>query len=364
MKKLLMLLLAIVCVLGLSACTYEATYTIHEDGSVDIEAMPWYSIDDMKQILALEMQWMTSAGQEIDAESQAKIDAINNIQTIDEMVEFIKASDDSGTLMDEIVIKEINGVSYIGDPNEKEKDTYPAEYVAETQDQGFVITPDTFEFSTEGMLNTYSELMGGSGITGEDADAISAMLSSTNFLLTIEMPDEIAFTNGELSKDKKSVFFNINLSTKNQKYYAYTKSSKGIIDLGLEDGAVTKKKSIKVSTPDKLTSLTVNGEKVSGKKIDLSQDGEYTVTAKTKNAEKTITFIKDSTKPVVTGVKNGKTYTGSVTIKFSDELSGIKSAKLGKKKVKSGVKVSKAGTYTLKVTDKAGNKTTVKFTIK
>ena len=38
--------------------------------------------------------------------------------------------------------------------------------------------------------------------------------------------------------------------------------------------------------------------------------------------------------------------------------------KLGKKKVKSGVKVSKAGTYTLKVTDKAGNKTTVKFTIK
>ena len=38
--------------------------------------------------------------------------------------------------------------------------------------------------------------------------------------------------------------------------------------------------------------------------------------------------------------------------------------KLGKKKIKNGAKVTKAGTYTLKVTDKAGNKTTVKFTIK
>lgn len=364
MKKLIMLLLAMVCVLGLSACSYEATYTIHEDGSVDIEAMPWYSMDDMKQILALEMQWMTSAGQEIDAETQAKIDAINNIKTVDELLEFIKAIDDTNTAMDEIEIKEINGVTYLGSPKEKEKETYPAEYVAAIQDQGFVITPDTFEFSTEEILKMYSEQMGGSSFNGDDAEAIQAMLASTNFQLTIEMPEEITYTNGEISTDGKSVFFNISLTSKNQKYYAYTNASKNLIDLGLEDGAVTKKKSIKVSTPDKLTSLTVNGEKISGTKISLSEDGQYTVTAKTKNAEKTITFIKDTKKPVVKGVENGKTYTGPVTIKFSDELSGIKSAKLGKKKVKSGVKVSKAGTYTLKVTDKAGNKTTVKFTIK
>ena len=364
MKILIMLLLAMVCVLGLSACSYEATYTIHEDGSVDIEAMPWYSMDDMKQILAMEMKWMKSAGQEIDAETQAKIDAINNIQTVDELLEFIKAIDDTNTAMDEVEIKEINGVTYLGSPKEKEKETYPAEYIAELQDQGFVITPDTFEFSTEEILKMYSEQIGGSSFSGDDAEAIQAMLASTNFQLTIEMPEEITFTNGELSTDGKSVFFNINLASQNQKYYAYTNASKNLIDLGLEDGAVTKKKSIKVSTPDKLTSLTVNGEKISGTKISLSEDGQYTVTAKTKNAEKTITFIKDTKKPVVKGVENGKTYTGPVTIKFSDKLSGIKSAKLGKKKVKSGVKVSKAGTYTLKVTDKAGNKTTVKFTIK
>ena len=364
MKKLFMLLLAIVCVLGLSACTYEATYTIHEDGSVDIEAMPWYSLDDMKQLLAVEVQWMTSAGAEIDAETQAKIDAVNNIQSMDEIIEYIKSTDETGTAMDEIIIKEINGVSYLGSPNEAQKDTYPAEYVAMIGDQGFTITPDTFEFTTEGMLDTYSKLMGDANVTAEEAESIQAMLASTNFLLTVEMPEEITFTNGELSADKKSVFFNINLATSNQKYYAYTKASKNLVDFGIEDGAITKKKSIKISSVDKISTITVNGKKVSGKKISLKEDGKYTVTVKTKNAEETISFVKDGTKPIVTGVENGETYTGAVTINFSDEISGIKTAKLGKKKIKNGAKVTKAGTYTLKVTDKAGNKTTVKFTIK
>lgn len=72
----------------------------------------------------------------------------------------------------------------------------------------------------------------------------------------------------------------------------------------------------------------------------------------------------DRTKPVVSGVKNGKTYNRAVTIKFSDKDSGIKSAKLNGKNIKSGKKVSRNGSYTLVVTDNAGNKTTVKFKIK
>jgi hypothetical protein len=77
----------------------------------------------------------------------------------------------------------------------------------------------------------------------------------------------------------------------------------------------------------------------------------------------------DNTKPTVSGVKNKKTYTKAVTIKASDKGSGLKSATLNGKKIKvsklkSGYKVSKAGTYTLKVTDKAGNTKTIKFTIK
>lgn len=72
----------------------------------------------------------------------------------------------------------------------------------------------------------------------------------------------------------------------------------------------------------------------------------------------------DKTKPTVSGVKNGKTYNKAVTIKFSDKGSGIKSAKLNGKKIKSGTKVSANGSYTLVVIDNAGNKTIVKFKIK
>jgi hypothetical protein len=77
----------------------------------------------------------------------------------------------------------------------------------------------------------------------------------------------------------------------------------------------------------------------------------------------------DDTKPTVSGVKNNKTYTKSVTIKATDKDSGLKSATLNGKtikvsKLKSGYKVSKAGSYTLKVKDKAGNTKTVKFKIK
>lgn len=48
----------------------------------------------------------------------------------------------------------------------------------------------------------------------------------------------------------------------------------------------------------------------------------------------------------------------------SDKGSGVKSAKLNGKTITSGKKVSKKGTYTLKVTDKANNTKTVKFKIK
>lgn len=71
----------------------------------------------------------------------------------------------------------------------------------------------------------------------------------------------------------------------------------------------------------------------------------------------------DTKKPTVTGIKNGKTYKKAVTIKYKDE-SGIKSAKLNGKKIKSGAKVTKKGSYTFTVTDKAGNNKVVRFKIK
>lgn len=117
--------------------------------------------------------------------------------------------------------------------------------------------------------------------------------------------------------------------------------------------------------PDDATLLTVKNNKYSFK---ATKNGSYTVMLEDINGSRYSKVVKvnqiDNVKPTVTGVKNKKTYKKAVKIKFYDKGSGIKSAKLNGKTIKSGKKVSKAGTYKLVVTDKAGNKTSIKFYIK
>lgn len=116
---------------------------------------------------------------------------------------------------------------------------------------------------------------------------------------------------------------------------------------------------------DDATLLTVKNNKYSFK---ATKNGSYTVLIEDINGNRYSKVVKvkqiDDVKPTVTGVKNKKTYKKAVKIKFYDKGSGIKSAKLNGKTIKSGKKVSKAGTYKLVVTDKAGNKTSIRFYIK
>ena len=108
---------------------------------------------------------------------------------------------------------------------------------------------------------------------------------------------------------------------------------------------------------------TCNGNEI-GRKHTIDLDGKYVVEAVDFSGNKTSkTFYVDTIKPSVSGVTNGATYKKSRTIKFKDTY-GVKSATLNGKKIKSGKVVSKAGTYTLKVKDKAGNLKTVRFKIK
>lgn len=97
----------------------------------------------------------------------------------------------------------------------------------------------------------------------------------------------------------------------------------------------------------------------------LNKNGKYTVKVSDYyDNEKSVTFtVKDTKKPVVSGVKNKKTYSGAKTIKFKDNC-GISKATLNGKKIASGKKVSKKGRYKLVVTDVNGLKTTVSFKIK
>jgi len=98
---------------------------------------------------------------------------------------------------------------------------------------------------------------------------------------------------------------------------------------------------------------------------DVLLDGKHTLTVSDiYGNSKSVTFKTDKTAPIIKGIKNGKSYKKAVTVKYSDAGIGVRKALLNGKAVKSGKKVTKAGNYTLKVTDKNGNTAKVKFKIK
>ena len=100
---------------------------------------------------------------------------------------------------------------------------------------------------------------------------------------------------------------------------------------------------------------------VEGERFLAEKSGVYSVRITDKNGYNTMAKINitniDVTKPKVSGVKNNKIYSKAIKITWKDEESGINDKKttLNGKAVKSGVKISKEGKYTLKVYDNVGN---------
>lgn len=105
-------------------------------------------------------------------------------------------------------------------------------------------------------------------------------------------------------------------------------------------------------------SATLNGAPfTSGSSV--SAEGSYTLVVKgTYGNTATWHFTIDKTPPAVTGVQNGKTYTGPVTISFNEGTATLNGAAFS-----SGGTVSYQNTYHLVVTDTAGNVTAIDFSI-
>ncbi|WP_088043327.1 S8 family serine peptidase [Bacillus sp. EAC] len=103
---------------------------------------------------------------------------------------------------------------------------------------------------------------------------------------------------------------------------------------------------------------TLNGEGITSGTV-VSKEGTNTLIVKDQAGNiTTLTFTIDKTAPVVTGVSKNGLYNKGVTIKFNEGT-----ATLNGKLFRSGISVFLNGTYTLLVKDRAGNTTTVKFTI-
>lgn len=197
--------------------------------------------------------------------------------------------------------------------------------------------------------------------------------------LSIELPFVVAASNMFI-KEGSTIFCGIDNSLKDDNVI-FAVSDAGLLegtDLTIsgasEGGIYNEKKTISINTIDgviKSMGVTVNGTEQEFSDEEhpynvtvCSEDGIYTVSAELfSGIKQTLTFTVDRTKPK-TNVKNNKTYKSGKKITFSDKTSGIKSAKLDGKAVKNGKAVKKKGSHKLVLTDRAGNKKTVKFRIR
>ena len=123
---------------------------------------------------------------------------------------------------------------------------------------------------------------------------------------------------------------------------------------GIVDGGSYQKVTISFSRG----TATLNGNLFSSG-TSINAEGSYTLilTGPYGNTA-TYQFTIDHTAPIITGVTDGKSYDTLVTIKFN-EGTGVLNGKI----IKSGYTVGLKGSYTLVVTDAAGNATTVNFVI-
>lgn len=142
------------------------------------------------------------------------------------------------------------------------------------------------------------------------------------------------------------------------------------VTLNVTDGSLKKVVRVNEAEEEILTELddNYNTAKVMSYENTFDTEGTYTIKAIDRAGNETeITFVIDTTKPVISNVENGKHYNTDVTPNIEDANFKNATLKLDGKAIKSykvGDTLTKEGTYTLVATDKAMNKTnTITFVI-
>ncbi len=328
-KKLLLLAGMLVLMLAFTSCGMDMKAVINEDLSSTQEATIYYSEDELKEMIE---------GEDITFEEATA----------------------------DLTPVEIDGKMYYG--------------TTETEKLSATDTKEDFVDLTKQhmVIQSWAEPQ------GEFFDEMD--VEFVNYAITL--PAKVVKTNLTVADDGKTVLVTKDDFYKKQTLYAiYNKdaaASKSITYSGVTKGKIYKvKKYLTITSKNviKKVAITRNGKtfkdtdyyEKDGKLYDnvynkfaFVKDGKYTVkTTLVNGAVKSTNFTVDKTKPT-TNMK-AKTYKkkkAGYKITFKDATSGVKSATLNGKKIKSGKIVKNTGSYTLVITDKAGNKKTVKFKIK
>lgn len=236
--------------------------------------------------------------------------------------------------------------------------------------RGVIASPDDTNSASDS-FDSISDDLG--SVFGENEDLLNALseeLKNMDVQTTITFPYTVKDTNGSLQEDGKTVIWGAKqLSGQGASRLYATFSEQNSKEAPKFRGAKNGKYyntvvTLNVNSDNLLNYVTVNGKKYESDYLSISSEGSYKVVATDKNKNKsTIKFQIDTTKPSIKGIKDNKTYKKAVVVKFSDKGSGIKKATLNGKKISSGKKITKKGSYTLNLTDRAGNSKTAKFKI-
>lgn len=235
------------------------------------------------------------------------------------------------------------------------KYTYTKKMSSEETDSMFVVKNANKAVMDYAGLNSSAETQG----VNEENNSLDFNNASIKF------PKTVVDSNVEADGDT----IKMDMNSKFSQDRVYVTFKEGIADkkdltiTGVSNNKYYKKNvTVKAKSGGVITKFRVNNQPQEKDSYTATQDGVYKVNiGLASEVTKTVKFTVDKTKPT-TNVK-AKTYKKSVKITFKDKGSGIKSATLNKKKIKSGKTVTKAGTYTLVVKDKAGNANKVKFKI-
>lgn len=352
-KELSLFLVVMLTALLLTGCSDHSTIAFHEDGSGTYEESFTFS----------KALW-----DELFAEEGSKEAVLAYYRALYPQAEITlsdTASDgkETKTLHLALNFKNISEYQQIESQTEIRSVSFRPNYYTRSN---IYMPLEEEEAAASGIAEEVEQLLGSND---EAMQKLAAEVQDMDITMTITFPYTVTDTNGSIQEDQKTVVWDRKELAESERLYALFHTSNSLSApkyTGAANGkAYNTGVSLMIDSENLLDQVTVNNETTQSDCLFLSAEGVYHIKASDINGNSSsINFRIDMTKPAVSGVKNGKTYKTTRTVRFSDKGSGIKTASLNGRTIKTGKKVSKKGTYTLTVTDKAGNQKTVKFTIK
>lgn len=203
------------------------------------------------------------------------------------------------------------------------------------------------------------------------------------YTLVFTFPSEITSTNGVLSDDKLSVTFDYKCVMSEPVLFAYTDAYMNSVPAKIEgyvggehiNYVKAKSKKVIITSVSEIKEITNNDKKVKFEAEEVQGcDYRYKTTVNLKEGKSTIrvtnvggtqvfSFVLDKTVPTIKVNRSSK----YVVFKVKDtnlNYVTLNGKKISLTKAKNGYKITKAGTYTIKASDKAGNIKTTKVKLK